>query len=307
VVLAARGLACGAEGRRKVQLTLVSSRDPAGEAFGAKVSPWTEGHCGGLRFGHSGLRCSFPLGAGRGAPSVAADVRFADSAKLRVRLLASAVPSQNSVLKAAAKFLPTSLTDGVSTELDEATAEVEGEALIPLTNLLSGRHGFAADRALGGWVPLQRAGGDALSDEIPLSLWMQTYVVPDHSESLQRLRAHLEEELARAPPLPAPSASEGSRSQQLAPQLRPGQALQAVWSPPTSDVPKRATVQTQCPGGVHPRGRPWARAALVLWQQQCRTSLTSPSTMLLSSQQSQRLAAHQLTGPVALGPAACHG
>lgn len=210
VVLAARGLA-GA-GRRKVQLTLVSARDPEGEAFGAKVSPWTQAASGGsgsgsgrLRFGQRGLCCSFPLETSQGAPALAADVRFADATRLRVRLLASMVPSQNAVLRAAAKILPSSITDGVSKELDEVTADVEAEVLIPLANILSGRTGFAADRALGGWVPLRPStvgsedgrGATRCEEEPPLSLWMQMYAVPDHEAMLPKLQAQLEDERAR--------------------------------------------------------------------------------------------------------------
>ena len=57
------------------------------------MSPWTEitdsqqGQL--LRFGSSGLRCSFPLGLGRGAPDVVNDVRFPETAHLCVRLLVS--------------------------------------------------------------------------------------------------------------------------------------------------------------------------------------------------------------------------
>lgn len=209
VVLSARGLVSAGQsstlrdGRRKVQLTLVSSRDPNGEAFGAKVSPWTAASDsqGNLGFGQSGLHCGFPLGAS-GPPAVR-DARFADSAHLRVRLLTSMVPtiSKDSALGTVASLLPSSLRDGVSQELDEATAQVEAEASIPLTNIVSGRVGFAADRALGGWVPLRKvaaAGGSpGLGEQIPMSLWMQMYVLPDHEAMVPMLKAQMEETITK--------------------------------------------------------------------------------------------------------------
>jgi len=210
VVLAARSLQGGELFRRKVHLSLVSEKDPNGEAFGAKVSPWTEvasttkgtgSELGCLRFGNSGLRCSFPLGTSPKAPSLAADVRFADMTQLRVRLLASKVPSQMSVLRTATKLLPTSFADGMKKEFDEATSDIEAEAQIPLANILSGRVGFAADRALGGWVPLRVVTDlwypKVVNEDVPLSLWMQMFAVPDHEAMVPKLQAQLEEMLER--------------------------------------------------------------------------------------------------------------
>lgn len=176
--------------RRKVQLTVVCDRDPEGAAFGAKVSPWTEitdsqqGQL--LRFGSSGLRCSFPLGLGRGAPDVVNDVRFPETAHLCVRLLVS-TSSVKSLLGMAA------MVSGQSDKLDRASAQLEGETRIPLTNLLSGRAGFAADRALGGWVPLSVPQSDGVS-QAPPQLWLQMYVLPDHSAMVSALSQQLEAE-----------------------------------------------------------------------------------------------------------------
>ncbi|CAK0901927.1 unnamed protein product, partial [Prorocentrum cordatum] len=198
VVLAVRGLGDGraapVDGRRKVHLTLVHASDPEGGAFGAKVSPWTAAVGGAVRFGTAGLRCTFPMGAG--APALASDVRFLEGAQLRVRLLASKVPTGSALMGTAAKWMP-SLTQEVTAELDEATSHPEAEAFIPLANILSGR-GFAADRALGGWVPLERArrhaaaAADATGLEEPLSVWMQMYALPDHEAWLPDLQAQLQ-------------------------------------------------------------------------------------------------------------------
>lgn len=257
VVLSARGLlqpdpqafSLG-DGRRKVQLTLVSPKDPEGEAFGAKVSPWTEPaeRTRQVRFGRTGLglACSFPLDATNGAPGVAADPRFPEVARLRVRLFSSRVPSQNSALKAVAGFLPTAFANGVSHELDEATAQVEAEGLIPLANIVSGRVGFAADRALGGWVPLRRLGvDDPLAcgpDDVPLSLWMQMYVLPDHEAMRPTIQAQLEHEIAKVP---------GSQLQQVrAPGSGPPAQPQAQ--------PARDFSQVAAATGTQPR---WGPAA----------------------------------------------
>ena len=179
----------------------MSAKDPDGSAFGAKVSPWTEAGAsasGLLRLGQSGLRARFPLGAG--APAAAADVRFADVTKLRVRLMVSMAPTQGSAFKAVSSLLPSSVADGMAKGLDESVSVLEGEALIPLANILSGRPGVAADRAVGGWMPLSVVGGEAEppgSLEPPLSLWLQMYAVPDHAALLPKLQSQLEEELLR--------------------------------------------------------------------------------------------------------------
>lgn len=206
VVLAGRGLSSQipSGARRKVQLTLVSTKDPNGEAFAAKVSPWSVARQGKLRFGSAGLQCSFPLSRGRGAPDLVADVRFTESAELRVRLLASSVNSDALSLRTAAEFLPSSFMSMANKELDEATAQLEGEVRVPLTNILSGRVGFAADRALGGWVPLRRClpdedAADAGTDGLPPALWMQMYALPDHKDLIPSLKTQLTEEVARQP------------------------------------------------------------------------------------------------------------
>eukprot|EP00933_Yihiella_yeosuensis_P041440 TRINITY_DN35830_c0_g1_i1.p1 TRINITY_DN35830_c0_g1~~TRINITY_DN35830_c0_g1_i1.p1 ORF type:complete len:754 (+),score=140.53 TRINITY_DN35830_c0_g1_i1:83-2344(+) len=210
IVLGARGLthdpsAVVSEGRRKVHLTVISPRDQKGDSFGAKVSPWTQPHGPKkeeLRFGGSGLHCIFPMGAS--APSVVRDARFAESAQLRIRLLASKVPvaEKNSTFGDLAKLvsssLPTSFTETVTSELDEVTAHIEAECLIPMANIISGRVGFAADRALGGWVPLRRLNpnaGPPLSEDVPLSIWMQMYVLPDHEAMVPMLKGQLQEQL----------------------------------------------------------------------------------------------------------------
>jgi len=118
-----------------VHISLVSPGDPNGEAFGAKVSPWTEvmdPNGGAMRFGQSGLRCSFSLAMARGAPAMVSDIRFAENVHLRVRLLVSAMPapSRNWAWEAASQVLPTSVVEGVGTELDEATSKLEAEALL---------------------------------------------------------------------------------------------------------------------------------------------------------------------------------
>jgi len=224
-VLAGRGLSGSvpAGGRRKVQITLVSTKDPLGEAFGAKVSPWTETRQGrAIRFGQSGLKCSFKL-SGRGASAIAltSDPRFADTAHLRVRLLASAVSTKNSVWGTAASILPTSVMDFASTEVDEATAQLEAEVKVPLTNILSGRFGHAADRALGGWVPLRSCleeddGPLNSKDEIPPALWMQMYVLPDHDALVPKLLAQLDTQIQLIPAaVQAPSRDPPGKSSLL--------------------------------------------------------------------------------------------
>lgn len=248
VVLGARNLseaaigaaAIGGEGRRKVQITIVCGKDPDGLAFGAKVSPWTQPHprdARQLRFGQSGLKCVFPLDSSQGAPHLAADVRFLESAQLRVRLLASMVPTvpETTLLSAALSLLPTSVTTGVSKELDEATAQIEGEVLIPLTNILSGRVGFAADRALGGWVPLTRPSNSTeleVVEDQPPALWMQLYALPDHEAWLPSLGQQIQEELERMSKAPtAPSGAATAPSAATAPRWGNGQGQTFTRSP----------------------------------------------------------------------------
>eukprot|EP00927_Polykrikos_kofoidii_P027312 TRINITY_DN24078_c0_g1_i1.p1 TRINITY_DN24078_c0_g1~~TRINITY_DN24078_c0_g1_i1.p1 ORF type:complete len:488 (+),score=85.72 TRINITY_DN24078_c0_g1_i1:114-1577(+) len=221
IVLSARGLQSGPfKGcRRKVQLTLVCERDRTGEAFGAKVSPWIEGNGGSaqfIRFGKTGLQATFPLAVGRGGPDVAGDVRFADTAELQVRIFASQVPSNSSAYQAASMLLPTSVVSKVTSDLDRATAQLEAETKVPLVNLLAGRSGCAADRALGGWVPLQWARRDAGSaapaatmtadDKPPPGVWLQMYVLPDHASVLPSLLSQLETEASQQEGLPAAQA-----------------------------------------------------------------------------------------------------
>jgi hypothetical protein len=86
--------------------------------------------------------------------------------------------------------------DFASQEVDEATAQIEAEMKVPLTNILSGRVGHAADRALGGWVPLRNCLDEIdapleSKDEIPPALWMQMYVLPDHESLIPKLHAQL--------------------------------------------------------------------------------------------------------------------
>lgn len=264
VVLRARGLLSAGnsstlrDGRRKVQLTLVSSRDPNGEAFGAKVSPWTapSDSQGNLAFGQSGLHCGFPLGGS--APSAARDARFADSAHLRVRLLTSLVPtfSKDSALSTVASLLPSALTDGVSQELDEATAQVEAEASIPLANIVSGRVGFAADRALGGWVPLRRvaaAAGPGLGEDLPMSLWMQMYVLPDHEAMVPMLKAQLEETItqqSRTLQAAKPQQAAGGHvAKAPAPSAGPSEAPRR-WGPPKAAASSGAGA-SPCPSNTN--------------------------------------------------------
>lgn len=257
IVLAGRGLSpkVPTGSRRKVQLTLFSNRDPDGEAFGAKVSPWTEaiGRERALRFGASGLKCSFPLNGRRGAPSITSDPRFAESAHLRVRLFASSVSSKNSVIQTAAALLPTSVMEFASQEVDEATAQLEAEVSVPLTNIVSGRVGHAADRALGGWVPLHCClddDGELLirqpQDDLPISLWMQMYVLPDHAAMVPKLHAQLLEETSRQPQMAAapaaaqalPKASGQPKAGGYAQTANPP----AVWGP--SSAGKKSGAQT---------------------------------------------------------------
>mmetsp|Transcript_95579 Transcript_95579/g.276037 ORF Transcript_95579/g.276037 Transcript_95579/m.276037 type:complete len:511 (-) Transcript_95579:74-1606(-) len=266
-ILCARGLQPASQGgrggvslgesRRKVQITLVNSDDPDGEGFGAKVSPWTEVAPGGttLRFGRSGLRCSFPLETQHGAPAAVANPRFAEMTRVRVRLLTSRVPSKGSALRKVADLLPTTimeLADGVSHELDEATAAVEAEGLIPLANIISGR-GFAADRALGGWVPLQRrdetpsAGG--FDDAPPLSLWMQMYALPDHEGWRQQLEEQLEREIREQP---------GGRQ---AASVAPGRGFVANESGAASGGPRRLADVAAASGSAPRWGPPPTKAA----------------------------------------------
>lgn len=253
IILAGRGLSAAvpAGGRRKVQITLVSAKDPLGEAFGAKVSPWTAAGQGrALRFGISGLKCSFPLSGRRGAPSLAADPRFAESAEVCVRLFASQVSTKNSVIRTAAEILPTSVMDWASQEVDEATAQVEAEVKVPLANILSGRVGHAADRALGGWVPLRNCldeydGPLMGKEEIPPALWMQMYVLPDHEALVPKLQAQLNEETARQPK-PAAAASQQAPARPAPKPKAAGAAAAASaprWGPaPVQEGPTAQTV-----------------------------------------------------------------
>lgn len=248
LVLAGRGLSSAVPfgGRRKVQITLVSSKDPHGEAFGAKVSPWTEAARGrALRFGMygDGLKCSFPIGRRGGPTSLLADPNFADTAELRVRLLASQVSTKNSMFKTAAALLPTAVMDYASQEIDETSAKVEAEVKVPLANILSGRVGHAADRALGGWVPLRSCLDEDESplvgkDEIPPALWMQMYVLPDHEALVSQLQAQLVAEVDRQPKLPAPQQAPA----RPVPKAKPAGAAAARWGPGQQGA---GTAQTQ--------------------------------------------------------------
>lgn len=259
VILAGRGLSSAVPigGRRKVQITLPSSKDPGGEAFGAKVSPWTEvvGSGKELRFGASGLRCSFPISGRRGAPSLTADPHFADTAVLRIRLLASQISVQSAAARTAEIFLPKAVMDFASQEIDEATAQLEAEVKVPLANILSGRVGHAADRALGGWVPLRSCldeeDGLPAEDDLPPALWMQMYVLPDHEAMLPKLQAQLNEENSRQPKSAAAPAQQPHA--RTAPQARTsagpqqaagGQTAQAS-APPRWGPPKGAAAPTQ--------------------------------------------------------------
>eukprot|EP00928_Gymnodinium_smaydae_P004111 TRINITY_DN11432_c0_g3_i1.p1 TRINITY_DN11432_c0_g3~~TRINITY_DN11432_c0_g3_i1.p1 ORF type:complete len:499 (-),score=75.42 TRINITY_DN11432_c0_g3_i1:172-1668(-) len=210
IVFAARGIEqVKSQGvaRRKVRITISSSKDPFIEEFGAKVSPWSnaEAYPGSdqvhIRFGERGLRCSFPLG--NGAPAIAASPNFADTAKVRVQLMSSIMQSQksNAIFNDVALLLPGAakkIAANIKSELADGCATVEAEVEIPLANILSGRTGFAADRALGGWMPLHRPGNasgcDVLPDgeQLPLSLWMQMYALPDHESFTPELNAQLE-------------------------------------------------------------------------------------------------------------------
>lgn len=252
--MAGRGLSSKvpAGSRRKVQLTLTSSRDPDGEAFGAKVSPWTESAGRkALRFGSSGLKCSFLLSGKRGAPSFTSDPRFADSAHLRVRLFASSVSSKNSVMQTAAALLPTSVLEFASQEVDEATAQLEAEVSVPLTNIVSGRVGHAADRALGGWVPLHccldddNEGALQHQDDLPPALWMQMYVLPDHAAMVPKLHEQLLEETNRQPKSVAPSPNQALPKPKAQPKAAGGYAQTSsppqVWGPGSTG---RSTTQT---------------------------------------------------------------
>jgi len=249
ICLAAKGLKAD-KGRRKVQMTLVSKGDPNGEAWGAKVSPWLEvdPQSDQLQFGQSGLMCSFPLSGSPGAPAVASDPRFPESAKLRIRVLASTVSSQNIAMRTATAWLPGSFVQGLNTELDEATAQVEAEVELPLTNLLSGRTGFAADRALGGWVPLTRCNGNEAQppvdvvDDCPIQVWMQAFAMPDHEHLLPMLAKQREEAQLSAPRkriVASPHAAaqrtsqnqHGQATQRLTSASEPTKALATKWGP----------------------------------------------------------------------------
>jgi hypothetical protein len=108
--------------------------------------------------------------------------------------------------------------DFASQEVDEATARLEAEVCVPLTNILSGRVGHAADRALGGWVPLRSCLEDddvgplQTQDEIPPALWMQMYVLPDHADMVPKLEAQLNEVIARQPKCTQPAAAPQERA-----------------------------------------------------------------------------------------------
>eukprot|EP00929_Paragymnodinium_shiwhaense_P103695 TRINITY_DN6737_c0_g1_i1.p1 TRINITY_DN6737_c0_g1~~TRINITY_DN6737_c0_g1_i1.p1 ORF type:complete len:436 (-),score=82.11 TRINITY_DN6737_c0_g1_i1:177-1316(-) len=152
-------------------MKIVCKADPEGEEFGFKVSPWTTaGEDHRFRFGKAGLRAQFPLG--RSAPqALISDPRFLDTAALVVEFF---TPSDSwfgdvmSTIKASA---------------DDLARVCAGELRLPLANLLCGRTGFAADRALGGWLQLGADGP---------RLWMQAYVLPDHASTLPQLEAQLQ-------------------------------------------------------------------------------------------------------------------
>mmetsp|Transcript_65568 Transcript_65568/g.137063 ORF Transcript_65568/g.137063 Transcript_65568/m.137063 type:complete len:619 (+) Transcript_65568:36-1892(+) len=245
VVLGARSLPEGnGEGRRKVQLSLVTAGDPEGQLFGVKASPWTEpvSSSRGVRFGRSGqgLTCSFAL-SGSSAPGITGDPRFAEKARLRARLLCSRVPV-NAAFKTMAGMLPSNFASGMVEELDEATAQVEAEALVPLANIVSGRIGFHADRALGGWIPLIPTNHDGAefdagmdSDRPPMSIWMQMYVLPDHEKMLPDIQGQFAEELYNgrkgpAPKVRTPMASPSQAAKDFA-QVAASVGAQPRWGP----------------------------------------------------------------------------
>mmetsp|Transcript_2213 Transcript_2213/g.3783 ORF Transcript_2213/g.3783 Transcript_2213/m.3783 type:complete len:552 (+) Transcript_2213:53-1708(+) len=191
-----------ASGRWKVQITLVSKRDPLGEAFGAKVSPWDEAqqtaNGGAMHFGSTGLHSRFPLAVAGGAPALVADPRFNESAHLRIRLYEAKLSTSGAALRAASNLLPDAIKDNVTKELDAVAAELIAESKIPLTNILSGRSGVASDRVLGGWMPLQlKFAPELLEDTTQPRLWMQMYVLPDHQEMLPALVEQRQQEQAK--------------------------------------------------------------------------------------------------------------
>lgn len=203
VILSARGLGDknltgGFKVRRTVQISLCSSCDPSGECFGIKVSPWIE-PCGKnqwLRFGRLGLRCTFWL-AGKRAPDEAQHPLFAESAELRIKLLASTISARSGQHMWAKALLPKALAENVTGYVDKAYSNVEAEAKYPLAELLAG-----SEKAVhSGFLSLQRCsiGCHPSEEDVLPKVWMQVYVMPDHTALLPSLEAAYEQEGARLP------------------------------------------------------------------------------------------------------------
>mmetsp|Transcript_158303 Transcript_158303/g.280657 ORF Transcript_158303/g.280657 Transcript_158303/m.280657 type:complete len:532 (-) Transcript_158303:27-1622(-) len=203
VILSARGLGDknltgGVKVRRTVQISLCSAPDPSGECFGIKVSPWIE-PCGKnqwLRFGRLGLRCTFWL-AGKRAPDEVQHPLFAESAELRIQLLASTISARSGQHMWAKALLPKALAENVTGYVDKAYSHVEAEAKLPLTELLAG-----SEKAVhSGFLSLQRCsiGCHPSEEDVLPKVWMQVYLMPEHTALLPTLEAAYEQEGARLP------------------------------------------------------------------------------------------------------------
>lgn len=218
---------CCPQGRIKVALTICSENDREGVEWGAKVSPWTGVEVdGSVRFGQAGLRTQFPLG-NKGPRDLVSDPRFLESAVLRIQVYVSGL-----VGGAAPEFLR-----GVIDPLDQATRSLLAEERLPLANTLCGRVGFAADRALGGWIQL---GMDAPG------LWMQVYVLPDHASSVP----HLEAQLRGVSMNPEEGGKPAQTAQAAPPPLRPAPPLASAAGPWGQGEQRRA------PAAAAPTVRP---------------------------------------------------
>jgi len=223
VVLAARGLESDTRVRRKVELCVFTNEDPDGETLGSNVTPWTTPR--GMsknqlaRWGKLGQKCSFKFTADPDGEMTQQELdAFLQKASLKISLMASKVPLRNSLLREAKLVLPTSFMDTVTQELDEATANIEAEAVYTIKELVSGD--AVGGISTGSWIRLRPAqiGGDNSCTSSP-EMWVQVYVMPDHKDKIPQLRQSLEKAVAS---LDSPEGFDISQSQQ------PEQAAEAA-------------------------------------------------------------------------------
>jgi len=200
--LGVRNLEQSNNSRRHVTMELLSLPDPQGAAFGTFGTPWIlpKDHQKTVLFGESGESATFPLSPDcKDAPSVVSDPKFLTNCRLRLRLMASHVSTMNAWMKDLTSVLPGSLMKTVTDAVDEATAEIEGELIIPLDEIIS-----EENKCLGCWLPLKspkHLSFDEAEERDQLitgaELWVQAYVLPDAQNCVAQYNEAVQEEYTR--------------------------------------------------------------------------------------------------------------